>query len=365
MNSSYLHPEFIRRCFELAKKGELHVTPNPQVGCVIVKDGRIIAEGYHKQFGKAHAEIEALRIAGERGRGATMYVNLEPCSHFGKTPPCADAIIKAGISKVVASIADPNPQISGRGFQRLRKAGIAVETGILAEEATRLNERFVYYMKKRKPFVGIKVAQTLDGLIADVRRRSQWITSPGARQEAHRLRAIYESVLIGAGTAIKDNPELTVRLVKGRNPTRIVVDGRLRCPPNLKLFDTRHAKTIVLTSRSAFHRKKALVQQLERKGVSVITAGASPQLSVTAIQTKLSTLGISSVLIEGGGETVSRFLEKPVANKIHVFVAPKILGGGLTSFSLRNPRILTKALTLNGVEVRCVGDDVLVEGYFR
>jgi diaminohydroxyphosphoribosylaminopyrimidine deaminase/5-amino-6-(5-phosphoribosylamino)uracil reductase len=363
--SSYLHPEFIRRCLELARKGELNVTPNPQVGCVIVKNGRIVAEGYHRHFGGPHAEVEALRIAGERARGATLYVNLEPCTHFGKTPPCTETIIKAGVVKVIASMSDPNPRVAGEGFQKLRKAGLEVETGVLAREAEHLNERFVYFMKRREPFVAVKAAQTLDGMIADVKSRSTWITSSEARRESHRLRAMYEAVLIGAGTAMKDDPELTVRMVKGRQPIRIVLDGRLRSSPKLRVYDTRRARTIVVTSKSAIKRKRRAVNELERKGVAVMGIGMSAELPVAAVLSAFAKRGISSLLVEGGAATLAAFIEAERVNKMHIFVAPKILGAGLFAFSLKRARLLEKALTLERMDVKKVGEDLLVEGYVK
>jgi diaminohydroxyphosphoribosylaminopyrimidine deaminase/5-amino-6-(5-phosphoribosylamino)uracil reductase len=359
----YADKEIMRRCLALAQRGSLWVTPNPMVGCVIVKDGRVIAEGFHERFGGPHAEIHALRRAGDAARGATLYVNLEPCSHYGKTPPCVGAIINAGVARVVASIKDPNPLISGKGFEALRKSGIAVESGLLAEESAQLNERFVHSMSEKTPFVGIKIAQTMDGKIADVRGKSKWITGKEARKEGHRLRAEYESVLVGVTTAMKDNPLLTTRLVRGRNPIRIILDGRLSIKASLKVLNLEDAETIVVTSNAAIRSRKKLVDVLKAKGVQVMGISGGPMIKPAAILRRLAKEGISSVLIEGGGSVTTQFLSAGLFNKVHAFVAPRMLGGGKEYFSPAKQRSLSKALALKNVIVTAVGYDVLIEGY--
>ncbi len=361
--SAYIDEELMKRCLDLAQRGSLWVTPNPMVGCIIVKEGRVVAEGFHQRFGGSHAEVHALQSAGEQARGATLYVNLEPCSHQGKTPPCTDALIRGGIARVAASIEDPNPLVAGKGFEALRSAGIAVETGVLSEEASRLNEKFIHYMKTRKPFVGVKVAQTLDGKIADARGKSKWITGEEARRVGHRLRSEYEAVLIGANTAMKDNPLLTVRLVKGRNPIRIVLDGRLTITPSLKLFKAETDSTIIITSQSAMKSKRKLVNDLEKKGAKVIGMRGGPILKPSAIIQRLAKEGISSILVEGGGIVMSQFLVTGLCNKVHAFVAPRLLGRGKEYFAPSKRLSLDKALSLSNVEIKSIGSDVLIEGY--
>lgn len=356
--------EFMKRCLELAQKGALWVTPNPMVGCVIVKNGKIIAEAYHRRFGGPHAEVRALLKAGEVARGATMYVSLEPCSHFGKTPPCVDAIIRARIARVVAASRDPNPLVAGRGFRKLRDAGILVESGILAAEAQRVNERFFFWMRTGLPFVGLKLAQTLDGKIADVRGKSRWITGKPARREAHRLRAQYHAVLIGARTALLDDPQLTVRHVNGRNPVRVVVDGQLNVTARLKIF-REGGQTIVVTTQRATRAKPKLVEQLRQGGAMIVALPGGNRIHPERILYALAQEGISSVLIEGGSDVVSQFLQNGYWNKLHLFIAPKILGEGISFFASGTRATLDTALDVKVTDVRFVPPDILLEGYPR
>lgn len=353
--------ELMERCLVLAEQGRGYVSPNPMVGCAVVKNGGIIGEGYHKAFGGPHAEIFALKKAGKNAKNATLYVNLEPCSHFGKTPPCANAIIKAGIRKVVVASQDPNPLVARKGIKKLRDAGIDVQVGILRGEAERLNEKFYTFMKTRLPFVGIKIAQTLDGRITDSLGRSQWITSEEARKEAHSIRGDYDAILVGATTVQKDNPELTVRNVRGRNPIRIVLDGRMSVNPKSKIFNTRNAKTILFTSTQALQKKKKLTAKLAKQGVKVVAIGHNAEINPPTVLQMLGAFGISSVLIEGGSKTISAFLKHKSVNQIHCFVAPKILGGGLSSISL-GVSALAKSIQIVKPSMKVVGSDFLIEG---
>jgi len=354
----------MRRCFELARNGAGRVNPNPMVGCIIVQNGEIVGEGFHKEFGGPHAEIFALMNAGKKTKKATLYINLEPCAHFGKTPPCADAIIQAGISKVVIASKDPNPLVSGKGIRRLREAGIQVKIGLLQKEAELLNEKFFKFMKTGLPFVGIKLAQTLDGRIADVAGKSKWISSKAARKEVHRLRSNYDAVLVGANTVLRDNPELTVRLVKGRNPVRVVVDGRLSLPVSRAIFNTSAAPTWLLTSTKAVKADIQKVQKLVLQGVRVLPVSSAYSLDAELVLRTLAAEGVSSVLIEGGAYTVDRFVNRFLADKLYLFVAPKILGDGLSSFSFNNSRLLSRSINLMMKKVSRVGEDVLVEAKF-
>ncbi|HEY5614657.1 MAG TPA: bifunctional diaminohydroxyphosphoribosylaminopyrimidine deaminase/5-amino-6-(5-phosphoribosylamino)uracil reductase RibD [Bacteroidota bacterium] len=353
---------YMRRCLELAVSGARRVSPNPMVGCVVVKNGKIIAEGHHRAFGGEHAERMALRKAGKNARGATLYVNLEPCAHHGKTPPCTDAIISAGIRSVVIASQDQNPWVVGRGSRILRRAGIRVRSGILKTDAQLVNEKFFTFAMTGFPFVGIKIAQTLDGKIADAWGKSQWITGEAARTHGHALRAEYDAILIGATTVARDNPQLTVRLVKGRNPLRVVVDGKLSVSVKAKMFNGRTARTIVFTSARAMKTNPRKAQQLASRGVEVIALQNSYSLEPRQILDMLARLNISSVLIEGGPETIKRFVESRLVDKVHCFIAPTILGGGASSWKLSAPFHLAKSTTLIIQNVTTLGNDVLVEG---
>lgn len=353
---------FMRRCLELAARGKGFVSPNPMVGCVIVKNGEIVGEGYHQRFGGPHAEVYALRKAGRKARGATAFVNLEPCPHYGKTPPCVDALLRAGVQRVVASSKDPNSLISGQGFARLRKAGVEVRVGVLRADAEQLNERFFFFMRSRMPFVAIKIAQTLDGYTADSYGRSKWITSEQARREAHRIRGEYDAILVGANTATEDNPQLTVRAAKGRNPIRVVIDGQLRVPTHSRIFNTRLARTMVFTTKSSLSKKRSKVAKLLERGVQLLAIESRRELDVSAILRTLAALGISSVLIEGGSTTLGGFVRRKLVQKMHCFLAPKMIGGGLHALSLKPSLQLGRAVRLHAVSTKPVGVDILIEG---
>lgn len=363
MKKKLLQDEIMmEKCLGLAQKGAGWVSPNPMVGCVIVKDGTVVAEGYHERFGGWHAEVNALRKAGNRANGSTLYVNLEPCAHYGKTPPCVDAILAAGVKRVVVAVNDPNPLVSGKGLRALERGGVEVKVGVGRKEAARLNEKFLTFIKTGLPFVGMKVAQTLDARIADLRGQSKWITSKASRAHAHYLRSTYDAVVVGATTIVRDNPQLTVRAVRGRDPLRIVLDGKLNSRPGSKIFNTRKAKTLVITTVKAAKQKPALVSALTKKGVQIIAMDLAPQLRPRAILKTLGGLGISSVLIEGGSQTIGTFLQAKCVQRVHCFIAPTIFGGGLQSVSLARPFHLTEALQLFDVTMKQLNTDILVEG---
>lgn len=357
-------PDLMRRTLRLAAQGIGRVHPNPLVGCVVVRKGRIVGEGFHQRFGSAHAEVEALRQAGWRARGATLYVNLEPCDHHGKTPPCTEAIIKAGVRTVVAAMKDPNPLVSGKGFHRLRKAGIEVRVGLLRSEAEKINERFSTIFRTGLPYVGLKIAQTLDGFTADFKGHSQWITSLESRKLGHRLRTEYEAVLIGAGTVIADNPRLTVRHGKGRNPVRIVLAGRMRIPGYARVFSTKEARTIIVTSHSSLQSNRKRCAALAKKGVEIIGIRGGKVLKPGHILAVLGQYGISSILIEGGSNTASAFLGDGFVHRIHCFIAPVILGGGKKSLSFMTPADMTSLRTMKAVDRRLLHNDFYLEGEF-
>jgi len=355
---------FMQRCLGLARNGQGRVSPNPMVGCVIVQNGKVVGEGFHRQFGGPHAEIFAIIHAGRKAHDATLFVNLEPCVHFGKTPPCADAIIQSGISKVVIASKDPNPLVNGKGIKRLREAGIAVKIGVLQKEAVLLNEKFFKFMNTGLPFVGIKLAQTLDGRIADTAGTSKWITSGQARKEAHRIRNEYDAVMVGAKTVYNDDPELTVRLIQGRNPVRVVVDGRMSLPVSRKIFNTKKSPTWLLTSTASAKRNNKKVQKLIVQGVRVLTASASCELSPESILRTLAAEGISSVLLEGGASLVAPFIKHFFTDIIYLFIAPKILGGGLDGILFDKPYFLSRHIKLRITDVKKIRDDVILEAHF-
>ncbi|MGB2868240.1 MAG: bifunctional diaminohydroxyphosphoribosylaminopyrimidine deaminase/5-amino-6-(5-phosphoribosylamino)uracil reductase RibD [Bacteroidota bacterium] len=353
---------WMQRCVQLARKGYGYVRPNPMVGAVIVKNGKLIAEGYHQKFAGPHAEVHALRRAGKRAKGAVLYVNLEPCAHYGKTPPCVDAIIHAGIKEVVVGSLDPNPFVPGRGAAQLRKAGIKVRVGIERVAAEALNEKFYTFMRTGLPFVGYKVAQTLDGKIADVNGKSKWITGPNSRKYAHSLRLGYDAVLVGARTVRMDDPELTIRLVQGPNPVRVVVDGRMSVPPQRKIFDESRARTVILTSGKAFLKHARRVKEFQRRHVELIPVSKSWDLDPRLVLKALAGLGITSVLIEGGSETSGKFLRSRIGGKLHCFIGPKIIGGGKESFRFSPPAGLLQAARLTRSTWRSLDEDLLIEG---
>lgn len=350
----------MRKCFALAKKGIGAVSPNPAVGALVVLNGKILGKGFHERYGGPHAEINAIHDALRRHssiQGATMYVNLEPCVHYGKTPPCADAIVKHGIRKVVAAIQDPNPRVGGKGFRALRRAGVAVVTGLLRPEAELLNEKFSRYITMGRPFVAIKAAQTADGFIARKDGSSRWISSKESRTLSHRLRGEYDAVLVGAGTAIADDPQLTVRHIKGRNPVRVLVDGRLRTPLTARLFnDEFRQKTVVITGKS--NAKK--IDALRGKEVQVIVVDGKNNgvIPVRRILKELVKKGIASILVEGGQIMYRQFLQGRAIQKIYLFTSPKKFYDGIPLFDdvKRSFRIVRKIQ-------RRVGPDRYLEGY--
>jgi diaminohydroxyphosphoribosylaminopyrimidine deaminase/5-amino-6-(5-phosphoribosylamino)uracil reductase len=318
--------KFMRRALGLARRGLGRVSPNPMVGAVIVKNGRVIGEGWHGVYGGRHAEIDAFDKASSGVKGATLYVTLEPCAHFGKTPPCVDRIIEEGISRVVVGSRDPNPLVAGKSIRKLKARGIETAVGILEKECRELNEKFFTFMLWSRPFVTIKIAQTLDGRIAAASGDSKWISSLPSRRLAHRERSLHDAVLVGIGTVIQDDPELTVRLVRGRNPVRIVVDSKLRIPLESKILkEQEKAATIIACSRGHDVEK---FKQLREMGIDLIVAG-SDRIDLKKLLAVLAKRNISSVLVEGGAGIYTSFLKGKLADRILVAIAPVITGRGI------------------------------------
>jgi diaminohydroxyphosphoribosylaminopyrimidine deaminase/5-amino-6-(5-phosphoribosylamino)uracil reductase len=313
----------------LAQRGLGNVWPNPAVGCVIVKDGRVVGRGWTQPGGRPHAETEALARAGEGARGATADVTLEPCSHWGKTPPCADALIAAGVSRVVVAIEDPDPRVAGAGINRLRAAGVEVELGMCAAEATEINAGFLSRVERGRPLVTLKLATSLDGRIATASGESRWITGPQARAGGHLLRALNDAILVGTGTAIADDPQLTCRLpgLARRSPIRIVLDRQLRLPATVRLFsETHEAATWVVTSAAGDPERKS---RLRDQGVDLIDVGedGAGNLDLVAVLAALGARGITRLLVEGGGGLAAALMAQRLVDRLAWFHAPLVLGG--------------------------------------
>ena len=350
--------KFMRRALALAARAAGRTSPNPLVGAVIERDGAIVGEGYHHASGEPHAEVEALRAAGERARGATMYVTLEPCAHHGQTPPCVDAIREAGVARVIAALRDPNPRVDGRGFRALRDAGISVEQGLLADEAARLNEGFLTRIREGRPFVLVKIATTVDGRVAVAGRR--YLVGKRALREVHRLRDRYDAVLVGVGTVLADDPALTVREVRGRDPLRVIVDSDARTPPTAKVVRARDPqRTMVLVARDADTRR---VNRLRESGVLLATMPRDPRggLDLGAALRWLGEQGVNTVLSEAGPRVAASLVRAGLADRVLFLIAPIVGGGGApaladapTALELRDPRS------------RRLGEDVAIEGYLR
>ena len=358
--------QMMARAISLARNGLGRTSPNPLVGAVIVRDGRIVAEGWHRKAGTPHAEIHALNMAGELARGATVYVSLEPCAHYGRTGPCARALVEAGVSRVVVAMTDPNPKVAGKGIAILQEAGIEVTTGVLEQEARQLNEVFLKWMTTGLPFVALKTAMTLDGKIATAAGQSQWITNEASRYETHRLRDIYDGILVGINTALADNPSLTTRLkeYQGRNPVRIVVDSRARLPLTAKLVTDGAARTIVAVTEQAPAER---VEALRSAGVEIIVAGSSNHVDMQSLMEQLGAMKISSVLVEGGGSVNFSLLQAGLVDRVYAFIAPKLVGGrdALTPVEGEGFQELDRAVELEKIQLRQLGSDVLLTGIVK
>lgn len=358
--------DYMREALRIARYAEGRTSPNPLVGAVIVRDGRIIAEGWHRKAGTPHAEIHALRMAGDLARGATLYVTLEPCSHYGRTGPCAKAVAEAGIARVVVAMQDPNPKVAGRGMEMLRAAGVEVCCGVLAAEAARLNEVFLHWITTGLPFVALKTAMTLDGKIATHTGDSQWITGEASRLRVHELRDRYDAILVGIGTVLHDDPSLTTRLPdrQGKHPLRIVLDSMARTPRTAKLLTDGAAPTLIAVTARAPQERVAALRQA---GAEVLVCGEGPRVDAQALLKALGEREISSVFVEGGGRVNASLLAAGFVDKVYAFVAPKLVGGrdALTPVEGTGAERLSDAVTLTGFAAETVGEDVLLTGYVR
>ncbi|HZG76129.1 MAG TPA: bifunctional diaminohydroxyphosphoribosylaminopyrimidine deaminase/5-amino-6-(5-phosphoribosylamino)uracil reductase RibD [Paenibacillus sp.] len=339
---------------------------NPSVGCVVVKHGRIVGMGAHLRQGEAHAEVHALNMAGAEAAGSTAYVTLEPCSHHGRTPPCADRLVREGVKRVVVAAQDPNPLVAGRGIARLREHGVEVTVGVLAAEAEALHEAFFHTIRHRRPFVAAKTAMTLDGRIAAPTGDSKWITNAASREYVHELRRRYPAILVGVGTVLADDPSLTARgdPAPKRDPIRVIVDSRLRTPATAKALSPRtdgEPSAILLTTSGA---SPAAREALESRGAVVVECGPGPRVDLELGLRELLRLGVGAVLVEGGGAVTGALLAAGLVDKVHAFVAPKIVGaGGPSGFEFPGVHRMADAIGLERLEVRTFDGDVLFEGY--
>lgn len=362
-------PEFyMRRALELARKGQGRTSPNPMVGAVLVKNGQVVGEGYHRKAGSSHAEIEALRRAGKKARGADLYVNLEPCCHFGRTPPCTEAIISAGIQKVIVGMRDPNKPMRGKSFRQLKKNGVLVVTGTLRKECERLNEVFIKFVSTGHPFVLLKTAISLDGKIATGSGESQWITGAKAREKVHQIRNEVDAIVVGAGTVVKDDPYLTTRLKKksavAKHPVRVILDNEFLVSLESNVFKNADTQSVLYATSSKLPVSRR--DDLIRRGVDILLLkekkGGVDLLHLTQA---LGERDIASVLIEGGGEVNASALEAGIVDKIVVFVAPILIGGKDAPGPLGGDgvRRLADAFNIKNMTVNQIGNDLMLEGY--
>ena len=368
MNIAAMHEKFMRIALDLASKGVGYVNPNPVVGAVIVKDNKIIGQGYHSAFGSPHAEVEALKSCSDP-TGAALYVTLEPCCCHGKTPPCTDEIIKNKISKVVIGCEDPNPLVSGKGIEILKNHGIEVETGVLEKECRDINEIFFYYIKNKKPYVVMKYAMTADGKIATSSGESQWITGALAREHTHKTRHKLSAIMVGIGTVLVDDPLLTCRIPDGKNPIRIICDTALKIPLDSKIVQT--AKTVpTIVASSSFDESCNLSfanskkEQLKAMGITIVETGLkNSKLDLEDLMQKLGQAGIDSILLEGGGTLNYSALEQGIVHKLQIHIGAKIFGGkeSLSPVEGKGIKNISEAVGLKLLNVTIMDEDVLLE----
>ena len=360
--------EYMRRALELARKGEGHTSPNPMVGCVVVKDGRIISEGYHERYGEFHAERNALTRCTEDPTGADLYVTLEPCCHYGKTPPCTEIIIEKKIARVFVGSLDSNPLVAGKGVQILRDAGIIVETGILEDECVKLNEVFYHYIETGLPFVVMKYAMTLDGKIACATGDSRWVTGEIARHQVHEMRKRYRGIMVGIGTVLADDPMLNCRIDGGVDPVRIICDSRLRIPMNSNIVKTAsEIETIVACNRETLENARASqkAEALKAAGIQIIETDGAHGINLQQLMKRLGEQKIDSILLEGGGTLNASALEEGIVSKVYAYIAGKLIGG----MDARSPvegmgaDRMKDAVLLRDMQLERMGDDFCISGY--
>ncbi len=360
-----MHEKYMEQALDLAEKGKCYTSPNPMVGAVIVKNGKVIGSGYHEVCGGNHAEVNAIESAIESVEGSTIYVTLEPCSHHGKTPPCADRIIKEKISKVVIAALDPNPQVAGRGVEKLRNAGIEVEIGVLEEESIVLNEVFMKYIIDKEPFVLMKTAMSLDGKIATKTGESKWISSEDSRNEVQELRRYLSGIMVGIGTVLADDPELTCRIDEKKNPIRIIVDSKLRIPLHAKVLKNQDkAKTIIATTKEMKKSQQAL--EIEKLGIEILyISNMNGKVNLKELVKELGNKNIDGILLEGGANLNYSAVESGIVDKVIAYIAPVIIGGEESKTPVAGAGIskLKDAIKLKNITFSKIGEDIKIEGY--
>jgi diaminohydroxyphosphoribosylaminopyrimidine deaminase/5-amino-6-(5-phosphoribosylamino)uracil reductase len=361
------HEKFMKAALGFARKGLGKTSPNPAVGAVIVRKGQVVAAGFHRKAGAPHAEVEALtQLKGNARRGDTLYVTLEPCNHFGRTPPCTRAILEKGIRKVVVGMRDPNPRVTGGGCEYLSGHGVEVVSGVLEEECRRLNEWFVTYVSEGRPFVIAKTAMTLDGWTATSTGHSQWVTNEWSRQWVHRLRNQVDAIMVGVGTVAADDPLLNTRLTKGRgrDPVRVVVDTHLSIPENARVFaPPRGSETLIAVSKNVASRR---LKKLDGKGITFLTCPEKEgRIDLRALMDILGKRSIGSLLLEGGATLLGAMIRERLVDKFCIFKAPKILGGsdGRPMALGKGPIRMDQSIVLKDTRIRRFGEDVLIVGY--
>ncbi|WP_270940941.1 bifunctional diaminohydroxyphosphoribosylaminopyrimidine deaminase/5-amino-6-(5-phosphoribosylamino)uracil reductase RibD [Romboutsia lituseburensis] len=360
-----MNEKYMRAAIDLAKKGKGRVSPNPLVGAVIVKNSKIIGQGYHEEYGQNHAEINAIKSAKEDLKGSTMYITLEPCCHYGNTPPCVDEIIKSKISKIVIGHLDPNPIVSGNGVKKLIHNNIEVVIDVLRDECMKMNEVFLKYISNKEPFVIMKNAMSLDGKIATYAGESKWISSQKSREKVHELRSQVSAIMVGVDTIIKDNPSLTCRLIKGKNPIRIIVDSSLRIPINSIVLKDNCSKTIIATTNNS---NKGKIEKLRSEGIDVLVIDKKDnKVDLKKLMKVLGRLNIDSVLLEGGSTLNFSALKEDIVDKVQIYIAPIILGGRLAKTPVGGDGVkyLSDAYNLKNITAKVIDRDILVEGYIR
>ncbi len=368
--------KFMKEALSLALKREELTSPNPLVGAVIVKGNRVIGRGLHKKAGSPHAEIIAIESAGQKAKGSTLYINLEPCTHYGRTPPCVPEIIKAGIKRVVISMKDPNPLVNGKGIGKLKVEGIDVQCGVLEENARKINEIYIKYITKRMPFIVLKWAMSLDGKIATYTGDSKWISHDASRQFTRRLRGKFDAVLIGIETLLKDNPQLTTHGLGVKEPKRIIVDSKGRIPLDCNLLKTSPLfssakqssgdKEVILVTTDKISKEKR--EGLKKRGVEVIvTQFEGGKVNLKNLMVELAKREITSVLVEGGGTIIASFIENGLADKFIAFISPMIIGGknAISPVEGEGVEKIADAISIHNFSTRMIGEDIVMEGYLK
>ena len=358
--------KYIRHCLELAKLGIGKVSPNPLVGSIVLdKNDNIVGKGFHEKYGESHAEVNALNEADERAIDGTLYVNLEPCSHFGKTPPCAERIIESGIKRIVVGIIDPNSLVAGQGINKIKEAGIEVTVGILEQECKKLNEIFIKFITQKKPFIAIKTASTIDGKIATKTKSSKWITSNPSREEVQVLRNKYDAILTGSGTVLADNPSLTCRIENGKNPVRIIIDSKLKTSPDSQVYHNDDTRVII--AASSFVNEDRI--RLYPKNVEILRCPIvfNNKIDLEYLINKLYHEKIASILVEAGGYLNGTLIKNNLVDKFYFFIAPKILGDRdafsfVEGFDIQD---INNSLNLRFDEIKFLPPDVMIEAYFK